>query len=205
MTMVLEEIASMIDVAEFIEVFIPLFIIINPLAILPNFIELTQRLDKKQRGNVSFRTSASAFILLCIFVFIGRPVLGLIGVSTAAFMIACGILVLYISLGMLSGDPPVTRNVGFDRISVVPMSIPLLAGPGAIATTIVLESTYGKPLVLVSLIITMVLSKVMLDHYRPIVRVMGKNGLNAWIRLSALFFAAIAVNLITRGILDIGW
>jgi len=203
--MVLDELLSMIDIAAFIEVFIPLFIIINPLAILPNFIELTQRLDKKQRGSVSFRTSASAFILLCIFVFIGRPVLGLIGVSTAAFMMACGILVLYISLGMLSGDPPVTRNVEFDRISVVPMSIPLLAGPGAIATTIVLEGTYGKPLVLFSLVITMVLSKVMLDYYRQIVRVMGKNGLNAWIRLSALFFAAIAVNLITKGILEIGW
>ncbi len=191
----------MIGAEEFIEVFIPLFIIINPLAIFPNFEEITNQMDKNFVSKLSTRTTISAFLLLALFILIGRPFLNIIGVSTSAFMIACGVLLLYISLGMLSGNPPVTRNVEFDKDSIVPMSIPLLAGPGSIATVIVFEESYGKPLVFLSLVLCVVISKLMLQYYIPISKMLGKNGINAWIRLSAMFFAAISVSLITQGIL----
>ncbi len=191
----------MVGLDSFIEVFVPLFIIINPLAVLPNFREMSHQLDKRDRYLLSLRTSFSAFMLLIVFVVLGRPFLDLIGVSTAAFMMACGLLLLYIALGMLSGTPPTTRNVEFDSSSIVPMSIPLLAGPGAVATTIVLEEGYGKPLVLIALTVVMILSTLIFERHSAIMRIMTKNGINAWTRLSALFFAAIAVRLISEGIL----
>ncbi len=191
----------MMGLDSFIEVFVPLFIIINPLAVLPNFQDMSHHLDKRDRYFLSLRTSFSAFMLLIIFVVFGRPFLDLIGVSTAAFMIACGILLLYIALGMLSGTPPITRNVEFDSSSIVPMSIPLLAGPGAVATTIVLEEGYGNLLVILALIVVMILSTLIFERHSFIMRIMTKNGINAWTRLSALFYAAIAVRLISEGIL----
>lgn len=191
----------MVGPESFIEVVVPLFIIINPLAVLPNFREMSHQLDKRDRYLLSLRTSLSAFALLLIFVVVGRPFLDLIGVSKAAFMIACGVLLLYIALGMLSGDPPTTRNVEFDRSSIVPMSIPLLAGPGAVATTIVLEEGYGKPVIILALVVVMILSIIIFERQSTIMRFMTKNGINAWTRLSALFFAAIAIRLISEGIL----
>ncbi|MBN1786664.1 MAG: NAAT family transporter [Candidatus Methanofastidiosa archaeon] len=189
---------------EFIKTFIPLFIILNPLAIIPNYMVVVEHIPKREAERFSSRTIISAFILLAIFIFIGRPFLDLIGISTYSFMIACGLLLLYISMGMLSGDPPITRNVSLDSTSIVPMSIPLLAGPGSIATTIVLENNYGISLVFVSLVVSMLVSKILLDNYQRIYKVLGTNGLNAWIRLSALFYSAIAISLITNGILSIG-
>jgi multiple antibiotic resistance protein len=191
----------MVSLESFIEVVVPLFIIINPLVVLPNFRDMAHQLDKRDRSLLSLRTTLSAMLLLIVFVMLGRPFLDLIGVSTAAFMIACGILLLYIALGMLSGSPPTTRNVEFDSTSIVPMSIPLLAGPGSVATTIVLMESYGKPLVLVAITVIMALSTVIFERHSSIMRIMTKNGINAWTRLSALFFAAIAVRLISEGLL----
>ncbi|MHC1605470.1 MAG: MarC family protein [Candidatus Methanofastidiosia archaeon] len=195
----------MIDVSKFVEVFIPLFIIINPMGIIPNFIEITQQMDRSSSSAVSTRATLSAFFILVLFVFVGKPFLNLIGVTISAFMISCGLLLLYISLGMLSGNPPATRGVETDSHSIVPMSIPLLAGPGAIATTIVLEDAYGKLLVFLSLVAIMGISKMMLDFHKPIVACLGRNGLNAWIRISAMFSAAIAVGLIGKGIILFWW
>jgi len=185
---------------EFIEVFIPLFIIINPLAIIPNYVDVFRHLPKKEAEKVSNRATLSAFFLLTIFILIGRPFFAVIGISAPSFMIACGLLLLYISMGMLSGDPPITRNVQMDSSSIVPMSIPLLAGPGSIATAIVLEDTYGSLMVFLALALTMLLSKILMDKSELIEKIMGKNGLNAWTRLSALFYAAIAISLITDSI-----
>lgn len=193
----------MVQYIDFIEVFIPLFIIINPLAIIPNYVDVIRHLPKKESEKVSNRATLSAFLLLTIFIVIGRPFLAIIGITAASFMIACGLLLLYISLGMLSGDPPITRNVQMDSSSIVPMSIPLLAGPGSIATAIVLEDTYGTLMVFLALALTIFISKILMDKSEWIENTLGKNGLNAWIRLSALFYAAIAISLITDSILII--
>jgi len=195
----------MIGLNDFIEAFVPLLIIINPLAIIPTYEEIVRNLPKKEANNFSNKAIFSAFIIMAIFILLGRTFLDVIGISTHSFMIACGILLLYISLGMLSGDPPITRNVLFDSKSIVPMSIPLLAGPGSIATAIVLEGTYGKTIVIISLVVIMLLSKVFLESHRWIYKTLGANGLNAWSRLSALFFSAIAISLIINGIIRIGW
>jgi len=194
---------NVLEISEFIKALVPLLIIINPLAIIPNYADVVKNLPKKEANSFSNKTIVSAFIIMAIFILLGRPFLNVLGISTYSFMIACGILLLYISLGMLSGDPPITRNVIFDSTSIVPMSIPLLAG--AISTAIVLEGTYGKVMVLSSLVIIMLLSKVFLESYKWIIVTLGANGLNAWSRLSALFYSAIAISLIINGILLIGW
>lgn len=195
----------MADIYTFFRVFVPLFIIINPLAVLPNFIDVVRHSDRKSVNRISLKTTGSALVLLLFFVAVGEPLFSMIGITKYAFMVACGILLLYMSLGMLSGDPPVTRNVEIDTSSIVPMSIPLLVGPGSIATSIVLEGEYGKAMVVASVIACMVLSKLMFDYHRFFFRLMGKNGLSAWNRLSALFFAAIAVNLIVTGLGLVRW
>lgn len=167
--------------------------------------EVVRNLPKKEANSFSNKTVFSAFVIMAIFILLGKYFINMIGISTHSFMIACGILLLYISLGMLSGDPPITRNISFDSKSIVPMSIPLLAGPGAIATAIVLEGEYGKLIVIISLALIMILSKILLENHKWIYMTLGTNGLNAWSRLSALFFSAIAVSLIINGITSIGW
>ena len=127
---------------------VALFIIIDPIGITPVFIALTKGMSKKVRRRIAFRSIAVSAFVISLFIIFGETVLGFIGISMPAFRIAGGILLFLTALDMLfqrrsKRRENQTENELIDDPSVFPLAIPLITGPGAIATVILI--TGSKP------------------------------------------------------------
>ena len=138
-----------IDTAYMITAFVTMLVVIDPIAIVPIFLALTPGMDTKQRARLALRAVLVAGLLLALFAFFGKAVLGFIGISMPAFRVAGGILLFLTAMDMLferrtkrredSSDPDHgLPHDDHNDPSVFPMAIPLIAGPGAIASVILL-------------------------------------------------------------------
>ena len=195
----------------FITSFVALFIIIDPIGITPVFIALTQGMGKKARRRIALRSiTVSAFIIL-LFIIFGEPVLGFIGISMPAFRIAGGILLFLTALDMLfqrrsKRRENQTENELIDDPSVFPLAIPLITGPGAIATVILI--TGSKPglvgIISTGIISTLVLFTVFVFFSAAdgIERFLGKTGIDVLTRLLGMLLAALSVQFVIEGIID---
>lgn len=136
----------MIDTAYMVAAFVTMFVVIDPIAIAPIFLALTPDMTAKQRSQIALRAILVAGFLLVLFTFFGKAVLNFAGISMAAFRVAGGILLFLTAMDMLferrtkrredsSETPEVLEQ---DDPSVFPLAIPLIAGPGAIASVILL-------------------------------------------------------------------
>src|SRR6056297_4212834 len=133
------------DSAFLITAFVTLFVIIDPIGMTPLFVALTQGMDSARRRSIALRACITAALILIAFAAFGEAVLGFIGISMPAFRIAGGILLFLTALDMLFERRSKRRKSQADEDeeddddpSVFPLAIPLIAGPGAIATIILL-------------------------------------------------------------------
>lgn len=126
------------------ETFVTLVVIMDPIGAAPIFVTLTRRLDRPARRRAAIRAAAAALALVLLFALGGEAVLRYLGVSIESLSIAGGLLLLLLSLEMLRGlDAPHAGEPGGD-VALVPLASPLVAGPGAIATAMVLARRYGS-------------------------------------------------------------
>lgn len=185
-------------VLDLIKAVISLLVIIDPLGNVPIFISLTQKATVKKRTKI-FRTATTvSLILLLVFAVAGQQIISLFGVSLNAFMIAGGLLLLAISMKIIivgEKEKSVTEEVG-----AVPIATPLLIGPGAITTTIVLIHTSGFLITLISILINFLIIFVVIKFIDRIYKFLGKVGAVVIARIMAMFLAAIAIGFITEGI-----
>ncbi len=175
-----------------------LFIVLDPLGNVPLFISLTEKMKKGKRKRTFQTATLISLILLLTFALLGQQILFLFGISLFAFMIAGGVLLLLISMKTLiinEKKPDVTEEVG-----AVPIATPLLVGPGAITTTIVLLQSYGITITLISVMINFLVITLLLRSMDRIYKFLGKIGALVMARIMAIFLAAIAINLIIEGI-----
>jgi len=183
---------------DLIKAIVSLFVIIDPFGNVPIFISLTQKATMAKRNKI-FRTATSvSLILLLVFALAGQQILSLFGVSLHAFMIAGGLLLLAISMKIIivgEKEKSVTEEIG-----AVPIATPLLIGPGAITTTIVLMLTSGVFITLVSILVNYLIIFVVLKFIDRIYKFLGKIGAVVIARIMAMFLAAIAIGFITEGI-----
>ena len=189
----------MLSELSLIKAILALFIVIDPLGNVPLFITLTEKMDKKKKKRTFQTATFISLVLLLIFALLGQQILTLFGISLYAFMIAGGILLLLISMKTLISNEKksdVTEEVG-----AVPIATPLLVGPGAITTTIVLLQTYGIPITLISVLVNFLAIRLLFKYIDRIHRFLGKIGALVMARIMAIFLAAIAINLIIEGIM----
>lgn len=191
---------------------IALFVVANPIGVVPIFISLTENQTDLETKRTARVASATAAIVLVASVFAGRPMLEFFGISLPSFSVGGGILILFMAIAMLHARPSRTRHTPEeeqeaaekDDVSVVPLAIPLIAGPAAISTVIIYANratTWGDKLFLV--LITVVFAGTVwlaLSLAEPIKKLLGKTGINIVTRLLGLVLAAIAVEFITRGL-----
>jgi len=207
----------MIDTAFLLTAFVTLFVIIDPIALVPLFIPLTQGMDARQRRRIALRACLVATGVLTVFGLVGDGLLTLIGISIPAFRIAGGILLFLTALDMLferrtrrredKTQPDTTQN--HDDPSVFPLAIPLIAGPGAIASMILLigqggggwQATLAVHAVMVAV---MALAFVMFLLASPMERALGRTGTLVVTRLLGMLLAALAVQFIIDGIKGTG-
>jgi len=195
---------------EFLVVFIPMFIIIDPFGVLPIFLVLTRDMDSKARIKTLKYSMTFALSLLAAFALTGKAILDYLSVSIDALRIAGGILLLLIGVSMLyEGDMPRSRRKGAEEaeeaqvpedVAFVPLGTPMLAGPGAISVVIILTGTADIPMVLASLAAVMGISALILLRADIVFRLIGKAGTRALTRVMGLLGSAYAVQMILDGV-----
>lgn len=204
----------MIDTAFFITSFVTLFVIIDPIGLTPLFVALTQGMSVKQRRAIAVRATLVSAAILSLFAIFGEAVLGFIGISMAAFKISGGILLLLTALDMLferrskRREDRAEEEEMVDDPSVFPLAIPLIAGPGSIATVILLSGTHpgfaGLGLSLAVMALVLIVSFIFFEAATPLERMLGKTGINVVSRLLGMLLAALAVQFMLNGLQDFG-
>ncbi len=201
------------DTAFLISAFVTLFVVIDPIGLTPMFIALTQDTDARHRRLVALRACGIAFGILTLFAFLGEAVLDFIGISMPAFRIAGGILLFLTALDMLFERRTKRREdkadeEDFPDPSVFPLAIPLIAGPGAIASMILLAGNTGDALemagVLGVMAAVLLLALMLFLTAGLIERGLGRVGINVVTRLLGMLLAALSVQFVLDGLRNFG-
>lgn len=199
--------------AELITAFITLFVIIDPIGLSPLFVALTKGEDPAHRRGIAIRATLIAGGLLVLFAFFGESVLGFAGISMPAFRIAGGFLLFLTALEMLF-ERRTKRRKGQANSendpSVFPLATPLIAGPGSIATMILLTGEAGGDWAVIGavmLVLAVVLLLVFLAFMSAslLERALGDTGTNVVSRLLGMLLAALSVQFVIDGITAINW
>jgi len=185
---------------------ISLFAIVDPIASVPVFLSFFGGSERKKRRKAAMQAVLAAFALLVIFAAFGMALLTYLNISISAFMIAGGILLMFLAFEFLMGTLPRTRHVEVDTSeAVVPIGTPLLTGPGAITSAIYFTHIYGFAVTFVAVVIVMLISLAALIWSTKISGVFGKNGLKIITRIMGLLTAAIAISLIEKAMIAYGF
>lgn len=189
-----------------------LFVIADPVATIPIFITLTAGQTDEERKRTARTTAVTVAAVLVLAVFLGDPLLKLFGISIASFRVGGGIVVLLMAISMLNARLSRTSNTPEevqegtekDDPAVVPLGVPLLAGPGAISTIIIYAHQARDPfdtifLVASGLFVALTVW-IALRSADPIRRLLGKTGINIISRLLGLVLAAVAIEFIAGGL-----
>lgn len=186
------------------------FTLTNPLGTMPVFLSMTKGLDNEQRAQIVKRATIVSFIILILFTVCGQVLFSLFGISTNGFRIAAGFIILKIGFDMLQAKYSNTKlsdeevKVYANDISITPLSIPMLCGPGAIANGIMLmENANTVPMkitLIVSIALIYVLTYLILRASVRLVSFIGETGINVMMRLMGLILMVIAVECFVGGL-----
>ena len=204
----------MVDVAFAATAIASIFAIVDPLGVIPFFAVLTEDMSVAEKRDVISKSCIVATATLGIFAVFGQGIFAAFGFTIPAFEIAGGILLFGVAFEMMHGERPRTKMTESERtetleredVGVIPLGIPLLAGPGAITTVMIyMTSPVADPLDKMSIfagILIAILASFVLMHYADqIFRRIGRTGTKAFGRIMGLLLAAIAVQFILNGII----
>jgi multiple antibiotic resistance protein len=188
----------------FWEVFVTLFVIIDPPGIVPVFLGLTRGRPPHERHQLAWQAAVVAFGVIVVFALFGRTILDYLGVGLAALEGAGGLLLLLVALELLTGKAVEPSDAELDRANVafVPLGTPLLAGPGAIvATMLYVQRVHGvgSGISLAAAIVAVAVAVWLAVRFAPVIqRVLTNNGVELVTRIAGLLLAAIAVQLVAN-------
>ncbi len=197
---------------DYLKVFVALIALVNPLGVLPMFISLTHDFTKAQKKNAIRAASLTVVAVIVVCALLGEHIIKFFGISTASLQVSGGLLILLMALNMLNAQPGGARTTMEERdeaehkhtIGVVPLGIPLLTGPGAMSTVIVMahnaKRTMDYLVIIGSGVVIAALVWLTLQMAQPIARTLGRIGINIATRIMGLLVAAVAVEFIVDGL-----
>lgn len=203
------------DNAEFLKSFVAILAIVNPIGIVPIFLALTQGDSIAERRKTARLTALSVGLILVIAAFAGEAVLSFFGIGLPSFRVGGGILVLLMAISMLQAKQSRIRQSPSEaeyaeekeHVAVVPLAIPLMAGPGAISVVIIhghqAVNLQGKILLGGSIFSVALLSLISLYLAESIGKALGVTGLNIATRIMGLILASIGVQMIAQGLVKL--
>ncbi|MCJ0765390.1 MarC family protein [Variovorax terrae] len=196
-----------------------LLAIVNPLACVPFFIHYTQGFTRAQRRRTILITSFSAFSVIAASALLGLQILAFFNISLASFQVGGGMLLLTSSLSMLQAQTPQTKSNADEMqdaaekaavgasVAVVPLAIPLLTGPATMSTVVIYADKAKSFFQLATLVgygvVIGLAAALCFSLAGPIARVLGKTGINVMTRLMGLILAALAVEVMSDGLLKL--
>jgi len=192
------------DARLFVEVFVTLFVIMDPPGTIPLFLSLTSGRSHSVRKLLAGQAVLVAFVVIVVFALFGQSILGYLGITLPAMQAAGGLLLLLVALELLTGkaeQPVETANV---NVALVPLGTPLLAGPGAIVATIVfvrrVDTGWEAAAVAAGIVAVHVVLWLFLRFSVVIIRVIKDSGVTLITRIAGLLLSAIAVQLVAEAV-----
>jgi multiple antibiotic resistance protein len=203
-------------VARFLPVFFAIFIVVDPIGLVPLYIGLSAHIAAPLRKKIVAKAVCISFIVLSIFILLGRRILAVLGIQTGAFFIAGGIMLFIVSLEMLFGRPTQSKissretpHEENESIAVFPLAIPMLAGPGTITTIILFTGTGEDPSITImlftALLISMAAVWTILNASNIILKVLGRTGVSVIERIIGLLLSGLSIQFIYDGIVKLGF
>ena len=202
----------MSDLAQFALVTVTsVLFIVDPIAVVPTYLVITQDETAGERRRTARRACIAMTILLVVFAATGTLLFRTFGITLAAFRTAGGLILWFVAMDMLRGErrtqegrEEVMEGQAKEDVAVTPLAIPMLAGPGAISTVIVLSSQARGPaqtaIVYGAILLTGLASFVTLRIGEPLLSRLGKTGVRVVTRIMGLLLAAVAVQFVLSGI-----
>ncbi len=200
------------EIAIFLQFFLGLVAAVNPVGIMPVFVSLTGHMTLEEKNKTAATANIAVAIILIIALLAGQMLLDLFSISLDSFRVAGGLLLLSIAFSMMSGKlgedkqnkQEKSEYISREQIAVVPLAMPLMAGPGAISSTIVYGSRYPNMLDTLGIILTVVAfsfcSWLLFRSAPYIVRLLGQTGINVITRIMGLILGALGIEFIANGL-----
>ena len=182
--------------------FIPLFVAIDIVGTVPIFLGYTHDISGYQRRKLIFEAILAAFIVANLFLVSGNLILNFLGITIDDFRIDGGIILLILSINDILATSESRRKPAAD-IGVVPLGIPLIMGPAALTTIIILVHNFGYIPTILSMVLNFIIVWIVLANAKWLLKIIGDGGSKAFAKISSLFLAAIAVMMIRVGVLNI--
>lgn len=187
----------------FLSSFIPMFVAIDIVGVLPFFMSLTADFQKKKKMELIHHATITAFLIALIFLFAGKIIFNFLGINENDFRIAGGLILLIISITDITASrflKPKQVEGEDTFVGVVPIGIPLIMGPAAMTTILFSVDNHGWLITLLSLILNLLIVLFFLRRSEWVVGIIGESGSRAMGKVMALFLAAIAVMMIRVGL-----
>ena len=185
-------------IERFFLAFIPVFVAIDPIGLVAVFMGLGTNASGEHRKQQAFLGIFTAFCVAIGFIFLGKIIFAALGITVADFQVAGGLILLGLAGRELLGLGAQDR-AGSDEFGVVPLGMPLIAGPALLTALLILVDTVGLVSTLISLLVNLALVAIAFCNADLFTRWMGRQGLRGVSKIIALLLAAIAISLIRRG------
>jgi multiple antibiotic resistance protein len=193
-----------------------IFFLVDPFAALPTFLAVTAGANAQRRRKMAWKASVTALVVLSAFAVAGQYIFKMFGITLPAFEIAGGVILLLIGLDMLEAKRSPTQESHEEAAAaalkedagIVPLGIPMLAGPGAITSVMVLVGQVQNPwqmlAILASILITAAICYLVLGNSDRVARALGETGVRILVRIMGLLLVALAVQYFVNGMVDLG-
>jgi multiple antibiotic resistance protein len=190
---------------EFGLTFVPLFVAMDAIGVLPILVPLTQDMKAKERNRTVRLAVITALGLGLGFVAIGKGIFLFLGIDVSDFLVAGGlILFLLAAKDLITGKMMEAQaSVGADMLGVVPIGTPLVVGPAVLTTLLILTDQYSIVMVIISFIVNLAIAWLLFSQANRVMAFLGQGGVRATSKIVSLFLAAIAIKMIRQGVLAV--
>lgn len=202
------------DFPQFINHFVALLVVSNPLSALPAVLRITRDQALKEKRHTGLVAGFAVAVIFFVSTWVGTPLLMVLGIRLPAFQVAGGVILFLMALSMLSAEESPIKNTPEEQKgkqanlgAIVPLAIPIIAGPGAISTLIVSVNQFpgllNQCLISISSLLVAALISLLLYFAANLERLFGLSGINIINRLGGLILAAIAVQMLANGMIGL--
>jgi multiple antibiotic resistance protein len=188
---------------DFLLAFIPLFVAVDAVGVLPIFLGLTDKVDTTRRRSIILQSVITAATVAIVFTLAGRPLLRLLGISASDFMISGGVLLFVLSLNDLLSVGKPHHKIDPDTVGAVPIGVPLITGPAVLTTCMLLVDQYSVAPTISAAILNVLIAGVVFWFATPISRALGSAGTKTLSKIASLLLASIAVMMVRKGLVVI--
>jgi multiple antibiotic resistance protein len=188
-------------IKNFLLAFIPVFVAVDAIGVLPIFVSLTHGLKSKERTKIIIESMITAICLAVFFIFLGKAVFKFLGITVGDFMIAGGIILFCIAIIDII-NPEKKRHLPIKELGAVPLGTPLIVGPAVLTTALIILEEYGLPATLLSVVINVLIAGFIFSLSGILIKIFGEAGSKALSKVTSLLLAAIAIMMVRKGVMQ---